>query len=157
MVPAEPTAAPTPSGPVRVTFRANQVATQTIDGKKRGSVPPAGARFFVEPGKHTAVFEVPGFMKLPPVTFVVDGPDTKPLSAVFPAKGQIVLTVSPPGAEIRIDGVAQEPPAAPPFKKFLVAGQHDIVVSMPGYRTEMKAIDLEEEAQNTYRFDLKKE
>ncbi|MBK9064130.1 MAG: serine/threonine protein kinase [Acidobacteria bacterium] len=153
----EPTLAPTPAGPVMVTFRSNQVATLTIDGKKKGSVPPAGTRFSVEPGKHTAVFGIPGFMTLPPVTFVVDGLDTIPVTAIFPAKGQIVLTVSPPGAEIRIDGVAQEPPAAPPFKKFLVAGQHDIVVSMPGYRTETKAIDLEEEAQNTYRFDLKKE
>jgi len=154
---AEPTQAPTPLGPVTVTFRSNQIATLTIDGKKKGSVLPAGTRIPLEPGKHTAVFEVPGFMKLQPVTFVVDGPDTKPVTAVFPAKGQIVLAVTPPGAEIRIDGVAQEPPAAPPFKKFLAAGQHDIVVSMPGYRTEMKAIDLDEEAQNTYRFDLKKE
>jgi serine/threonine-protein kinase len=156
-VAAEPTQAPTPSGPVMVTFRSNQVATLTIDGKKKGSVLPAGTRFSVEPGKHTAVFEVPGFMKLPPITFVVDGPDTKPVPAIFPAKGLVVLVVTPPGAEIRIDGVAQEPPAAPPFKKFLAAGQHDIAVSMPGYRTEMKAIDLDEEAQNTYRIDLKKE
>ena len=156
-VAAEPTQAPTPSGPVMVTFRSNQVATLTIDGKKKGSVLPAGTRFSVEPGKHTAVFEVPGFMKLPPITFVVDGPDTKPVPAIFPAKGQVILNVTPPGAEIRIDGVAQEPPAAPPFKKFLVAGPHDIVVSMPGHRTEMKAIDLDEEAQKTYRIDLKKE
>ncbi|HEY3350663.1 MAG TPA: serine/threonine-protein kinase [Thermoanaerobaculia bacterium] len=156
-VAAEPTQAPTPSGPVMVTFRSNQVATLTIDGKKKGSVLPAGTRFSVEPGKHTAVFEVPGFMKLPPITFAVDGPDTKPVPAVFPAKGQIVLTVTPPGAEIRIDGVAQDPPAAPPFKKFLVAGQHDIVVSLPGYTTERRSIDLEEEAQNTYRIELKKE
>ena len=156
-VTAEPTPAPTPSGPVSVTFRSNQLATLAIDGKKRGSVLPAGTRFSLEPGKHTAVFQVPGFMTLPPVTFVVDGPDTKPVTAVFPAKGQIVLTVTPPGAEIRIDGVAQEPPAAPPFKKFFAAGPHEIVVSMPGYRTQTKAIDLDEEAQSTYRIDLKKE
>ncbi len=111
----------------------------------------------MDPGKHTAVFGVQGFMTLPPVTFVVDGPETKPVTAVFPAKGQIVLTVSPPGAEIRIDGVLQEPQAAASFKKFLVAGPHDIVVSMPGYRTETRSIELEEEAQGVYRLDLKKE
>jgi hypothetical protein len=153
----EPTQAPTPSGPVNVTFRSNQLATLVVDGKKKGSVLPAGMRIPLEPGKHTAVFEVPGFMTMPPVAFVVDGPETKPVTAVFPAKGQVVLVVTPPGAEIRIDGVAQKPPAAPPFKKFLAAGPHDIVVSMPGYRTETKAIDLDEEAQNTYRIDLKKE
>ncbi|MEO8054371.1 MAG: serine/threonine-protein kinase [Acidobacteriota bacterium] len=154
---AEPTQPPAPAGPVLVTFRSNQVATLTIDAKKKGSVPPAGTRFSVEPGKHTAVFEVPGFMTLPPVTFVVDGPDTKPVSAVFPAKGQIVLAVTPPGAEIRIDGVLQKPQTGVSFKKFLVAGPHDIVVSMPGYSTERRPIDLEEESQNTYRIDLKKE
>jgi predicted Ser/Thr protein kinase len=155
-VAAEPTQGPTPSGPVMVMFRSNQVATLTIDAKKKGSVPPAGTRFSVEPGKHTAVFEVPGFMKQP-VTFVVDGPDTKPVAVVFPAKGQIVLAVTPPGAEIRIDGVLQEAQATATFKMFLVAGPHDIIVSMPGYRTERRSIELEEEAQNTYRFDLKKE
>jgi hypothetical protein len=40
---------------------------------------------------------------------------------------------------------------------FLVAGPHDIIVSMPGYRTDRRSIELEEEAQNTYRIDLKKE
>jgi hypothetical protein len=157
-VAAEPTQAPTPSGPVNVTFRSNQVATLILDGKKRGSVLPAGTRISLEPGKHPAVFQIPGFMTLPPVSFVVDGPDTKPVTAVFPAKGQVVLAVTPPGAEIRIDGVAQKDvPAGTPFKMFLAAGQHDIVVSMPGYRTETKSIDLDEEAQSTYRIDLKKE
>ena len=40
-------------GPVTVTFRSNQVASLTVDGKKQGSVLPAGTRLSVEPGKHT--------------------------------------------------------------------------------------------------------
>ena len=153
----EPTPVPKPAGPVSVTFRSNQVAVLTVDGKKQGSVLPAGTRLSLKPGTHTAIFEVPGFMKLPPRTFEVAGSDTKPVSAVFPAKGQILLTVTPAGAEIRIDGVSLGQASATPLKKFLVAGPHEIVVSMPGYRSETKAIDLDEEAQTTYRIDLRKE
>ena len=156
-VAAEPTEPPKPSGPVTVTFRSNQVASLTVDGKKQGSVLPAGTRLSLKPGAHTAVFEVPGFMKLPPQTFDVTGPDMKPVTAVFPAKGQIVLSVSPPGAEIRIDGVSAGPASGAPLKKFLAAGPHEIVVSLAGYRTETKAIDLDEEAQSSYRIDLRKE
>ncbi len=156
-VAVEPTVPPKPSGPVTVTFRSNQLASLTVDGKKQGSVLPAGTRLSLKPGPHTAVFEVPGFMKLPPQAFDVTGPDTKPVTAVFPAKGQIVLTVSPPGAEIRIDGVSAGSATGAPLKKLLAAGPHEIVVSLPGYRSETKAIDLDEEAQSTYRIDLKKE
>ncbi len=48
-------------------------------------------------------------MKLPQSTFEVAGPDTKPVTAVFPAKGQILLTVTPPGAQILVDGVSLGP------------------------------------------------
>ncbi len=140
-----------------VTFRSNQVAVLTVDGKRRGSVLPAGTHLALQPGAHTATFEVPGFMKLPTRTFEVSGPDIKPVTAVFPAKGQIVLTVTPPGAEILVDGVSLGPASSTALKKFLAAGPHEIVVRMPGYRTETKAIDLDEEAQATYRIDLRKE
>lgn len=153
----EPTQAPTPSGPVMVTFRSNQVATLTLDGKKKGSVPPAGARFSLDHGKHTAIFEVPGFMKLPPKAFEVTGPDTKPVTAEFPARGLLSLTVTPANAQILIDGVSVEAGSSMPLKKSLVAGSHEIVVSMPGYRTETRSIELDEEAQGVYRIDLKKE
>jgi hypothetical protein len=142
---------------VTVTFRSNQLASLIVDGKKHGSVLPAGTHLTLGPGTHTAVFEVPGFMKLPPQSFEVTGPDTKPVTAVFPAKGQLVLTVTPPGAEVRIDGVSAGPASGAPLKKFLAAGAHEVVVSLPGYRSETKAIDLDEEAQATYRIDLKKE
>jgi hypothetical protein len=144
-------------GPVAVTFRSNQVAVLTVDGRKHGTVTPAGTRVTLKPGTHTAVFEVPGFMKLPPATFEVAGPDTKPVAAVFPAKGQLVLTVTPAGADILIDGVAAGKAGASPLKRFLAAGPHEVVVSLPGYRTETKAIELDEEAQSTYRIDLRKE
>jgi hypothetical protein len=141
---------------VTVTFRSNQVASLTVDGKKQGSVFPAGTRLALPPGSHTAIFEVPGFMKLPPQTFEVGGPETKPVTAVFPAKGQIVLTVTPPGAEIRIDGVLTATAGAAPLKKFLAAGPHEIVVNAPGYRTETRTIDLDEEDQKATRVDLKR-
>jgi len=155
----EPTPAPKapPAGPVAVTFRSNQVATLTVDGKRQGSVTPAGARVTLKPGAHTAIFEVPGFMKLPPKTFEVTGPDTRPVTAEFPARGLLSLTVTPPGAEIRIDGVLAGPASEAPLKRSLVAGAHEIVVSMPGYRTETKAVELEEEAQSVVRVDLHRE
>ncbi|HTS02092.1 MAG TPA: PEGA domain-containing protein, partial [Thermoanaerobaculia bacterium] len=118
---------------------------------------PAGARVTLKPGAHTAIFEVPGFMKLPPKTFEVTGPDTRPVTAEFPARGLLSLTVTPPGAEIRIDGVLAGPASEAPLKRSLVAGAHEIVVSMPGYRTETKAVELEEEAQSVVRVDLHRE
>ena len=160
--PPPPTAAPPaptarPAGPVTVTFRSNQVAALTVDGKKQGSVFPAGTRLALLPGPHTAIFEVPGFMKLPPQTFEVGGPETKPVTAVFPAKGQIVLTATPPGAEIRIDGVLTATAGAAPLKKFLAAGPHEIVVNSPGHRAETRTVDLDEEDQKAIRVDLKRE
>jgi hypothetical protein len=133
------------------------VATLTVDGRKQGSVTPAGARVTLKPGTHTALFEVPGFMKLPPKTFEVAGPETKPVTAEFPARGLLSLTVTPSGAEIRIDGVAAGTASGAPLKRSLVAGAHEIVVTMPGYKTETKAIELEEQAQSVYRIELRKE
>jgi serine/threonine protein kinase len=158
-VAAEPAPAPKvkETGPVAVTFRSNQVAALTVDGRKQGSVTPAGARVTLKPGTHTALFEVPGFMKLPPKTFEVSGPETKPVTAEFPARGLLSLTVTPSGAEIRIDGVAAGTASGAPLKRSLVAGAHEIVVTMPGYKTETKAIELEEEAQSVYRIELRKE
>jgi serine/threonine-protein kinase len=145
------------SAPIAVTFRSNQVATLTVDGRKHGTVTPAGTRVTLKPGAHSAVFEVPGFMKLPPKTFEVAGPDTKPVTAEFPARGLLSLTVTPPGAEIRIDGVLVGSATAAPLKKSLVAGAHEIVVSMPGYKAETKAVVLEEEAQSAARIELRRE
>ncbi|MGA7992384.1 MAG: protein kinase [Thermoanaerobaculia bacterium] len=145
------------NAPVAVTFRSNQVAILAVDGKKRGTVTPAGMRVTLKPGAHTAVFEVPGFMKLPPRTFEIGGPDAKPVTAEFPPRALLSLTVSPPGAEIRIDGVSAGSASGTPLKKSLVAGAHEIVVSMPGYRTETRAVDLDEETQSVQRVDLRKE
>jgi serine/threonine protein kinase len=158
-VPAEPSPSPNVKEniPVAVTFRSNQVAILAVDGRKVGSVTPAGMRVTLKPGGHTAVFEVPGFMKLPPKAFEVAGGGTKPVTAEFPARGLLSLTVTPPGAEIRIDGVSVGVASGTPLKKSLVAGAHEIVVSMPGYRTETKSVELEEEAQSAYRIELRKE
>jgi serine/threonine-protein kinase len=152
--PALPVQAP---GPVTVTFRSNQLATLSVDGKKQGSVLPAGMRVALKPGTHTAVFEVPGFMKLPPQTFEVSGPDAKPVIAVFPAKALLVLTVTPPGAEIWIDGVRSGQAGEGSLKKLLTAGTHEVSVRLAGYRADTRSVVLEEEDQSVLRIDLKKE
>jgi serine/threonine-protein kinase len=157
-----PVAAPTPAppvketGPVAVSFRSNQVGILWVDGKKHGPVAPAGTRVTLSRGTHTAVFEVPGYMKITK-EFDVEGAGGRPVSAEFPPRGIIVLTVLPAGADIRIDGVSIGSSTGAPLRKTLRSGSHEIVASSPGYVSQMRTVELDEEDSQAVRIELKKE
>jgi eukaryotic-like serine/threonine-protein kinase len=153
-VPAAPK--PAETGPFAVTFRSNQVGTLTVDGQRRGPVAPSGTRVALRPGAHTAVFEVPGYMKVTK-EFEVAGADTKPVLAEFPARGIVTITVTPAGADIKIDGVSIGASTGGPLKKTLRSGTHEIVASMPGYVTGVRTVELEEEDSQVVRIELRKE
>ncbi len=154
--PPEPTAPPKPAGPVTVTFRSNQLGVLTVDGVRRGSILPAGVRIALKPGPHKAVFEVPGYMSITK-DFVVDSEDPAPVRAEFPPKGLVKITVTPAGADVKIDGVLEAKSTGGEMKKLLRSGAHEIVASMPGYVTASRTVELEEEDAQVVRIDLKKE
>jgi len=141
---------------VTVTFRSNQVGVLTLDGKKHGSVAPSGTRASLKPGSHVAVFEVPGYMKITK-PFEVTGSDTKPVTAEFPPRGIVTITVTPAGADVKIDGVSIGASTGTPLRKTLRSGTHEIVASMPGYVTGMRTLELDEEDSQVVRIDLRKE
>ena len=64
----------------------------------------------------------------------------------------------PPGAEIRLDGVLIGTATGGPMKKTLRAGPHEISVSLAGYRTFTRTVDIaEEDSFRIPRIELKKE
>ena len=144
------------AGPVNVTFRSNQVGILTLAGKRHGPVAPSGTRASLRPGSHVAVFEIPGYMKITKA-FEVAGPDTKPVTVEFPPRGIVTITVSPAGADIKIDGVSVGASTGAPLRKTLRSGTHEIVASLPGYVTGMRTVELSEEDSQVVRIDLKKE
>jgi hypothetical protein len=80
------------------------------------------------------------------------------VSAEFPPRGIVTITVFPVGAEIRIDGVSIGVSNGASLKKTLRAGPHEINASLPGYRTVTKTIDVaEDDSFSLPRIELKKE
>jgi hypothetical protein len=142
-----------------VTFKSNIYAELSIDGKRHPSKLPAPARATLKPGRHSAVFDAPGFMKITK-EFEISAADPKPLTvaAEFPGRGIVTVTVLPAGAEIRIDRVSIGVSTGGPTKKTLRAGPHEISASLAGYQTFSKTINVEEDDSISLpRIELKKE
>jgi eukaryotic-like serine/threonine-protein kinase len=166
-VPA-PTAAagPAPAVKVReaatsavVTFKSNIYAELSINGKRHPAKLPAPARVTLKPGRYSAVFDAPGFMKITK-ELEISAADPKPLTVVaeFPGRGIVTVTVLPAGAEVRIDRVSIGVSTGETMKKTLRAGPHEISASLAGYQTFSKTINVEEEHSISLpRIELKKE
>ena len=162
-----PTVAPTPA-PVKVkevatsapvTFKSNIYAELSINGKKQSANLPRATTVTLKPGRYTAVFDAPGFMK---ITKEFEISSTEPravsVSGEFPGRGSVTFTVLPKGAEIRLDGVLIGASTGEPTKKVLRAGPHEISVSLAGYRTFTRTVDIaEEDSFRIPRIELKKE
>jgi serine/threonine protein kinase len=142
-----------------VTFKSNIYAELTLNGKAQAARLPRPYSLTLRPGRYTAVFDKPGFMKITK-PFEIPESDPKPLTvpADFPPRGIVTLTVFPVGAEIRIDGVSHGVSNGASIKKTLRAGPHEISASLPGYRTVTKTIDVaEDDSFSLPRIELKKE
>ncbi|HMA28856.1 MAG TPA: serine/threonine-protein kinase [Thermoanaerobaculia bacterium] len=148
-----PTAVPEPTVAVKevptaavVTFKSNIYAELSINGKKHPSSLPAATRVTLKPGRYVAVFDAPGFTKVQE-EFEIPAANPVPLTITgkFPPRAILSLTARPAGAEIRIDGVLVGPSSGTPIRKTLRAGPHEISVSLAGYRTEARSVDLKED------------
>jgi serine/threonine-protein kinase len=167
-VPPEPapTAIPEPTVVTRelpttatVTFKSNIYAELSINGKRHPASLPAPARVTLKPGRYSAVFDAPGFMKITK-ELEISAADPKPLTVVaeFPGRGIVTVTVLPAGAEVRIDGVSIGVSTGGPMKKTLRAGPHEISASLAGHETFSKTINVEEDDSISLpRIVLKKE
>jgi hypothetical protein len=142
-----------------VTFKSNIYAELSINGKRYPASLPAPARSTLKPGRYSAVFDAPGFMKITK-EFEISAADPKPLTvaAEFPGRGIMTVTVLPAGAEIRIDRVSIGVSTGGPMKKTLRAGPHEISASLPGYQTFSKSVNVQEDDSISLpRIELKKE
>jgi eukaryotic-like serine/threonine-protein kinase len=142
-----------------ITFKSNIYAELYINGKRHPASLPAATRVTLKPGNYVAVFDAPGFMKIPR-EFEVSAADPKALTVFgeFPGRGSVTFTVLPRGAEIHLDGVLIGASTGGPMKKTLRAGPHEISVSLAGYKTYAKTVEIaEDEPFAIPRIELKKE
>ena len=161
--PAEQTAAPVKVKEVatsaQVTFKSNIYAELSINGKRQPANLPRATTVTLKPGRYSAVFDAPGFMKITK-EFEVSAADPKAATVPveFPGRGIVTFTVLPAGAEIRLDGVLLGASTGGPMKKTLRAGPHEISVSLAGYRTFTRTVDVaEDDSFAIPRIELKKE
>jgi len=170
-VPAEPTPPPTaaPTAPpvkvkevataAPITFKSNIYAELSINGKRQSANLPRPTTLILKPGRYTAVFDAPGFMKITK-EFEVSAAEPRAMTVPgeFPGRGIVTFTVLPPGAEIRLDGVLIGSATGGPMKKTLRAGPHEISVSLAGYKTHTRTVDVaEDDSFAIPRIELKKE
>jgi serine/threonine protein kinase len=142
-----------------VTFKSNIYAELYINGKRQSANLPRATTVILKPGRYSAVFDAPGFMKVTK-EFEVSGagPKAMTVSGEFPGRGSVTFTVLPRGAEIRLDGVLIGASTGAPMKKTLRAGPHEISVSLAGYKTYTRTVDVtEDDSFAIPRIELKKE
>ncbi|MFI5197978.1 MAG: protein kinase [Thermoanaerobaculia bacterium] len=142
-----------------VTFKSNIYAELYINGKRHPASLPASTRVSLKPGNYVAVFDAPGFMKIPK-EFEVSAAEPKAVTVFgeFPGRGSVTFTVLPRGAEIHLDGVLIGASTGGAMKKTLRAGPHEISVSLAGYKTYTRTVDVaEDDSFAIPRIELKKE
>jgi len=160
---AEPTAAPVKVKEVAtsapVTFKSNIYAELHINGKRQSANLPRATTVTLKPGRYSAVFDAPGFMKITR-EFEISAAEPRAMTvpAEFPGRGIVTFTVLPARAEIRLDGVLIGASTGGPMKKTLRAGPHEISVSLAGYKTYTRTVDVaEDDSFAIPRIELKKE
>ncbi len=160
--PAEPTAAPVKVKEVAtsapITFKSNIYAELSINGKRQSANLPRATTVTLKPGRYSALFDAPGFMKIPKEFEVAAEPKALTIFAEFPGRGLVTMTVLPVGAEIRVDGLLIGKSKGGEVERTLRSGQHEISVSLAGYRTFTRTVDLEDGVKFAIpRIELKKE
>lgn len=122
-----------------VTVRSDMAGQSVIvDGADIGMITPASVQGLAA-GPH--IIKVVGGCRVGEATVVVEDGETAPvLIETRRTPGSLVLEVSPPAAEVRVDGAqlgsSREPQA-------VACGAHTISVSMPGHLPTLINVDVE--------------
>lgn len=137
-------------------FRPTLLAELTVDGKKRGSIAPAGLRISgLEPGRHKAFFNVPGYLSIEQ-PFVVRPGETVEVRADFPARGQLQISLKSPewnGAEIFLDGKAI---GKAPLTRTVASGTRRLEIRMPGFETFKQSVEVLSDDRTRVTVELRK-
>jgi len=140
---ATPTTAPAVTGEFgSARFFSNYKAQLTVDGVKRGETQPPLLIPNLRVGRHTAVFETEG---LPPYRQAFDitgGSTVDDVKVVFPSRGllQVKINYEAREADFFLDGNAIG--KAPTRARWFRAGQHQLQVVLPGYKTWTQSIEI---------------
>lgn len=137
----------------RVTFTVEGDAEIWINGELRGK---GRISDFFEEGSLKIECRKEGHRASITAKRIVGGlPDlTIPLPSPEPIYGTLVVTSTPSGATVIIDGrkVGQTPAV---LSKVLVGG-HDVTISATGYKTHMETVTVEENQQSTLQVEFVK-
>jgi len=136
---------------VTITFESNANALLSVDGKTHRGL-PAPVRVSMKAGRHTAVFEVPGYMKKSE-TFEVRPGGSSSVRVNFPPWGILDVSSEPPGAEVLIDGAVS---GKTPLKKPLTVGAHLVELRLGGYESSSGTQEVRELESTRVFASLKK-
>ncbi|MDD1654278.1 MAG: PEGA domain-containing protein [Methanomicrobiales archaeon] len=130
-------------------------ARVTLDGGRTGTTPWVTD---VSAGSHTLVFSLPGYLDAT-ATVTVQGGDTATYNAVLQkgtgsttGGGSISVASVPSGATISLDGVPKG--VTPTTLQGIPAGSHALALSLPGYETYRRNVDVAEGETSSYVANL---
>ncbi len=124
--------------PIRIITQPN-AATATLDGHNDAACSTPCA-LMASPGRHTVAISKAGFqLEHREINVVGDEPSEIPAIVLRALAGTLLLTSSPPGASIRIDGRALA--EVTPTQLILPPGSYTVVIEKDGF-TSTKTVDL---------------
>ncbi len=112
----------------------------SVDGEPVGTAPLPRA-VLLGPGEHTVAAELDGYVAAEERVSVLSQSQSKVAFQLQPEEARLVVTVSAPGAEVRLDG---EPVGRSPLPEALVVtpGQHAVDVKLAGYLPDHRELTL---------------
>ncbi len=125
-----------------------------IDGAERGTTPFVGA---IAPGAHKVALRLTGRHELASDFSMPAGSDLS-LRFALPeptqsTKPQLVVTSTPQGAALKIDGKSQ---GFTPWSAELAAGKHTLLLELEGYRAETRELEAQDNRETDATFTLQR-
>lgn len=112
-----------------------------VDGEQVGAAPLPRA-LILGPGEHIVEAKLDGYVSAEKSVSILSKNESRVAFQLEPEQARLSVTVSAPGAEIRLDGA---PVGRSPLQGALsvAPGQRAVDVSLPGYRPEHRELNLE--------------
>ncbi|MCE5192913.1 MAG: PEGA domain-containing protein [Candidatus Cryosericum sp.] len=123
-----------------------------LDEREVGTTPLVLER--VPPGSHTIELQLSGWEVWKGTTTAVKGKTTQVIANMTHAAYTMVVTSTPSGATVTIDGIARG--TTPLTITGLKPRNYKVIVSLKGYADITRSVDLSDQAQTTQHFSLLK-
>jgi len=111
------------SGVGKLDIFTNEAADVYLDGVKLGTAPFVFQN--IPTGRHSVAVEQPGFYRSSDKEIIIEKGKLLTINEVIPGGGIVIVTSSPPGKNVKIDGVGY---GSTPLSKKLVVGRHRVEV-----------------------------